>query len=220
MKKTNFKIRWNRVLGLILIWLGVALFLFKPLTSFTGFVIISDTLSVINELWFWFIGLAMITAGLMLTYEDRKIERIAEESRKYGETESKLKKILGRRFYDIKSEERPAYIKSYGGHLDKIGNEDEEKNIAVAVDTGQTTTESYKIIYTRKFEKNIRKHNLDSIENAINKINTGLGREEILKGRKDSSIRTSKGGRITFDINNTNKTILLKGYSTRHKYDL
>jgi len=55
------------------------------------------------------------------------------------------------------------------------------------------------IIKTEAFEKAIKKHNLKPIQRAIEKIGTGLGKEEHLKYLKGKSIRTSRDGRILYE---------------------
>lgn len=62
------------------------------------------------------------------------------------------------------------------------------------------------VIKTKAFEKAIKRHNIKEIENAIEKIYSGLGKEEVLHGYGDlqkygeniRSIRVSKGRRIIF----------------------
>ncbi len=81
--------------------------------------------------------------------------------------------------------------------------------------------ESRLIIKTRQFEKTIKKHNLDEIQNAIRKIGTGKGHEHALAGKLKGyqSVHTSKGGRIEYHHDSEGNVILDK-YDPGHKYRL
>jgi len=70
---------------------------------------------------------------------------------------------------------------------------------------------SLDIVITSSFQNSIKKHKseLKRIEDAIDKIGTGLGNEEFLKHEKVWSIRTSHGGRVTYD-RTSDKAILQK----------
>jgi len=202
----------KRALGYALIILGVVVIFLKPITGITGMVISSEALSLLSDAWFLFIGIVMIFAGIIISYSSKE-ERIIEASQRYGAAESKLKKILGSKFYDIKPDERTSYVKSYRRHLDRVGDTEEE------ISTGETTEAGYSIIRTKKFNRAVKKHDPDLIQRAIDKIGTGLGKEEPLTGREDWSIRTTGGGRIIFDKDEGKKTVKLKNYTSSHKYD-
>ena len=66
------------------------------------------------------------------------------------------------------------------------------------------------------FKKDIKKHPQKYIQNAIDKIGTGLGNEERLKHLKMWSIRTSKGGRILYEKEKDTATLV--GYNPPGKH--
>jgi hypothetical protein len=70
------------------------------------------------------------------------------------------------------------------------------------------------MVKTRKFEKATRKHNPKEIRKALAKIGTGLAGEEYLRHEKVWSVRTSKGGRITYERDG--KEIKLLDYFPQH----
>jgi len=78
-----------------------------------------------------------------------------------------------------------------------------------------------RIIRTRQFEKSIRKHSLNEIENAIRKIGTGKGHEHALAGKLKGyqSVHTSKGGRIEYH-HDSSGNVILDRYDPGRKYRL
>lgn len=77
--------------------------------------------------------------------------------------------------------------------------------------------EKLKIIETKRFQKAIKGQPLWSIQNAISKIGTGLAGEENLRYlKRKKSIRTSKRGRILYEIKDG--TVILKEYTPDHRY--
>ena len=72
------------------------------------------------------------------------------------------------------------------------------------------------VVATRTFMKDIKRHNIGSINEALMKIGTGKGREERLGHLKGYSIRVTKGGRIIYDRQNGD--VVLKRYEPAHKY--
>ncbi len=74
-----------------------------------------------------------------------------------------------------------------------------------------------KIVRTARFEESIRKYDPALIEQAIEKIGSGAGREEYLRHIKKRSIRVSHGARILFE-READGTVVLEEYlpSSRH----
>lgn len=75
-----------------------------------------------------------------------------------------------------------------------------------------------RIEQTRRFTKDIIKHDLSKINEAIRKIGTGAGHEHRLKGG-GYSISTSKGGRIVFDYDSSRTRATLESYDEGHNYN-
>ncbi len=73
-----------------------------------------------------------------------------------------------------------------------------------------------RITPTRSFMKDVGRHPLSEINNAISKIGTGAGKEEHLRGG-GYSIRTSKGGRIIYD-RDSDRSVTLTAYTPDHNY--
>ena len=75
MKIGKYTIRWNRVFGLALIWLGLFIILSSPIKNITGFVV-AESISSFGG-WSYLIGLGMILIGIILMQSD--VGTIAEE---------------------------------------------------------------------------------------------------------------------------------------------
>ena len=75
-----------------------------------------------------------------------------------------------------------------------------------------------KIIRTMRFDKAVKGHNPKEIQNAIDKIGTGAGREHKLHDSSEYEIRTTKGGRIIFLYDDSRRTATLTRYDPKHKY--
>jgi len=73
-----------------------------------------------------------------------------------------------------------------------------------------------RIIRSPKFIKAVKRGNRKIIENAIEKIGTGLGGVHGLTGRRDSVIKTSKGGRIHYQAHGGVVTLI--DYNPSHDY--
>jgi len=74
-----------------------------------------------------------------------------------------------------------------------------------------------KIIRTSRFNKSIKGRPKKAIEDTIDKLKKGLGKQEKLKYGKGYSIRVSKGGRIEYDIV-SGGDVVLDRYSDHYKY--
>mgnify|MGYP001591357399 CR=1 FL=1 len=77
--------------------------------------------------------------------------------------------------------------------------------------------EGITIIETPRFQRAIKKHDVDSIRKAIAKIGTGKGKEEKIQDGRGYSIRESKGGRIIFEYKPDHSVVLLD-YSPGSKH--
>ena len=79
------------------------------------------------------------------------------------------------------------------------------------------------VLETEHFKRAVRKHDLNAIRRAIEKIGTGLGNEEKLKlsGRGLYSIRASRGGRVIFekDYAKGKEIVRLVDYLPAHEYN-
>jgi hypothetical protein len=73
-----------------------------------------------------------------------------------------------------------------------------------------------KIVTSRKFDKDVKGHPPGPINRAIEKIGTGKGKPKHLKGGDEYEIRTSKGGRVIYELEGD--TVTLKKYTPDHKY--
>jgi hypothetical protein len=190
--------------GIILILTGLFLFFLKPLGNLTGFAI-NETIQQIQGIWLYAFGLGLMIIGFILLSYQTGFD--------YSKREQKLKEILEERYDRLSEADKIANNKSYRKHLEKIQRQEKE------IDTGETSDGGYRIIRTKRFMRDIRRHDPDIIQRAIEKIGTGLANEERLKGRDDWSIRTTQAGRIIFDRDEGTKTAKLKRYTPSHEYD-
>src|SRR3989338_332220 len=190
-----------QVLGGISFFLGI-LFLFNASGVITGFAIAESIAPSISSI----ISLVLIVAGIGLVSYGELIA--------HGTRESRLRQIVGKEKYEhLSDDERQTFLKSYRRHL-----EAEEKR-----GYGERSGDSYRhensphVIRTKHFEREIKKYDEGPIRKAIEKIGTGLGKEEKLSHLNGRSIRVSNGARIIFE-REEDGTIKLKDYLTDHKY--
>jgi hypothetical protein len=93
-----------------------------------------------------------------------------------------------------------------------LGNEGNLEKIA---------NEAPRIVQTSRFKKDIKsegKKMKQKIYETLEKINTGLGKQERLR-LGGQSIRVTNGGRITFDYDSGKNEVTAKRYTPDHDYD-
>jgi hypothetical protein len=71
---------------------------------------------------------------------------------------------------------------------------------------------------TGKFERQSKNAPIKNLENALSKIGTGTGHEHRLTNGQ-YAIRTSDGGRILFQYNESRSIATLLGYDSSHDYN-
>jgi Txe/YoeB family toxin of Txe-Axe toxin-antitoxin module len=188
----------RRTFGIVLIVLGLIVLLIKPFTTITGFTVASDVFSEISNVWIYVLSGLMIVSGIILT---------SQSASAYEERESKLKELIGEGFERLSESDQIAANKSFRKHLDNI-----KRNVGGEKDLGY----QHRIIRTKHFNKAIRGHE-NEVERTIEKLDRGVGKKEPLKHREGYSIRTTKGGRIIYDVKGSDKIVLMD-YTPDHKY--
>lgn len=188
--------------GIFLILIGI-FFLLNASSSITGLIIAEEISAGASSI----LGIVFIAVGIALfSYR---------EGESYEIRESKLRSILGNYRYEKLSEkDRIAYNKAYRRHLEA----EERREYKNRNSSSDHATENHlHVVRTDQFERATRGHDEGAIERAINKIGTGLGKEEKLKHLPGHSIRVSKGGRIIYD-KKKDGTIELRDYLPSHNY--
>ncbi len=143
------------------------------------------------------IGIAFIVVGAILVSYT--------ESEAYQARESKLRQIVGESRYEHLSEkDKIAYNKSYRRHIEA----EERRRHKSQREILSPEKGVLDIKRTNHFNRVIRGYNERSLDRAIKKIGTGMGKEEKLDDG-DWSIRVSKGDRIIYD-RKKDGTIILK----------
>ena len=183
--------RIKRIVGLVLTILGV-FFIVNSFTGITGYAISSASSASVA----YFVAVIILAVGVVLIYAD------AYES--YCLRTERLKGILGSRYDKLTEEERDDYNKSLRRH-EKKGNE-----------KGKLEVKVLPVIKTERFERAIKNHDIHSINRAIEKLTKGGGKREKLSHLDGFSIRTSKKGRIIYDVKDGE--YVLKDYLPDHKY--
>ena len=178
----------KRVSGIIGTVVGVILIVSAKKTL-TGGAVGSSELSILS-----LIGSFMIIIGLIVILTSRE------------HYESRLREMLGEKYTTLSSEEKHAYVKSYRRSEERKEKEREHKEGL-----------EKQIVKTAQFEKSIRGHDVKAIDGAIEKITSGKGREEVLKGHGElaeygpglRSIRVTKGARILFKRHGKGDIVLI-----------
>lgn len=192
--------RLGWALGVILIAIG-SFFVINSSSYLTGFTIIEQ----IDERTSSIFGTALLVLGIAILSYTGNVE--------YVERESRLKSILGEKYYTLSEREKEAYNKAYRRHSEA----EERRNTAKTEDSNMNEANDMHIIRTEHFEKAIRGHDEEAIERAIRKIGSGLGKQEKLKHLSGHAIRVSRGGRIRYEYRGSN-TVELLDYLPDHKY--
>ena len=76
-----------------------------------------------------------------------------------------------------------------------------------------------RLVRTSRFDRAVKGHDMKRIQKAIDKIGTGLGKEEKLAKTGDYSVRESGGGRVIFSYDDTRTVVTLKNYTPEHRYE-
>lgn len=176
------------------------IFVLHGFSGITGYIILGKLENRISS----FLGSVLIIGSIIIFSYDDLIA--------YIQRAHYLRNALGKESYDaLSKEEQDRINKSYRRHNEKEARREES--------TASPQQGLVQIVRTEHFDKAVERHNPKIIERAIEKLRVGKGKTEWLKYIKRHSIRVTNSGRITYDVADHGRKIILRDYTPDHKYE-